>query len=173
VILPSLPFWLSGSVQKAFHSLGQNIASQIELQLEALFESGRIKHMTATGLEILWADMPIRPDGLSTDLQRYFAQYYDQIMDVVATGPGLDLIKVIFGLSMCTHIEMRSSPNGGDYSWTTVRLWINPVTPATRAKIDTFYKLMLPARCIIWRQLVEWNPGTGFGSAPFGHSFGL
>ncbi len=143
----------------------------VEGWVETVFESGRIKHLTKTGMEIIWADVPIRPAGLSKANKRYFARYYDQVMEQVATSSGLDLIGTMFALALFRHEEMRYSPLAAYYPWVTVRIWVSPLDESALAQVDEFIQLMLPARCIPWFQLLQYDDTGGFGVSPFGHFF--
>lgn len=169
MILPQLPFTLVGPIAAGFRNLAQALWTGIEAKLVDLFESGRVKHLSPTGLVVVYADMPIRP-ALSDEAKRLLIQNYDQMLEKVATGPGLDLIGQALGLSLCAHLQLRFSPMAADYPWMAVRLWVPPLEAAKLAQVDEFFRLMLPARCIPWRELIQHNQGAGFG-AHFGEVF--
>ena len=170
MILQQLPFTLAGPIAAGFRNLAQALWTGIEAKLTDLFEAGRVKHLSPTGLMVVYADMPIRPN-LSNEAKRLFIQNYDQMLERVATGPGLDLIGQALELSLCAHLQLRFSPMAVNYPWVAVRLWVNPVDATKLAQIDEFFKLMLPARCIPWRELIQYTPAAGFG-AHFGEVFG-
>lgn len=163
--LPDLPFWIKGAAP--FRALAQVLWTSVENWMSTVFESGRIMHVTQTGLAILWADVPVRPEGLSDANKAFFYQYYEQVIELVGTGPGLDLVGVMFQCSL-RHEALRDGPVAAFYPWTAVRIWLPPLSAAQLAEVDQFISLMLPARCIPNRQLLQLNETGGFGVAPFG-----
>ena len=146
MILPKLPNWLQDPISKAWHNVSEKCWTAMEDAVIRVFKSARIDNCTDAALDILWEDAPVTIP-LRDDLKRNFLKNYNIFMENVGTQKGDQLTKDFFGLTKFESVEMRDVDE--TYPFHVIRFTIGEDAVPQMEDIESFLKIILPARCIM------------------------
>ena len=172
-LLPVLPWYLKGPLEKAFAFLSQLVLDQMETKAQETLRSASVEHSTQTGFNIQKSDLVIPPPPQASEaLQRVFVQFYREVLSKNATPEGIALVPVILGVSWYKEdLQDPAHPALGLHPYFALRYWTN----AQGGDLDLVRELfsyLAPARCLKHAQIEHLAQPAGFGASPFGARFG-
>lgn len=169
--VPDLPWWLGGTVAQSLKSIAQTCWAGLESKLAHITSLARTSTTTATGVNILWSELPLKP-LIDVSDRRNFIRIYGDYLNTLGTADGVHLGESMFGFTSYLVSQPSIGAHGSLYPYHALRITVAPYDAGLLTRMAAFLREVLPARCVHHVQIVPHYPNAAaFGSTPLNQNF--
>ena len=141
-------FHLQGKIVSAIRSIIEACWEVYYSKLQKLSSMAFRHTTTATGVELLWNDLPVKPELKETEEKRALLINYATYIDGLGTLKSIQLAKEIFNLSKLEVIEMRENKYSAFYPFHFLRIRCDFSSEQQQEKVKQYVRSSAPARSI-------------------------
>jgi hypothetical protein len=141
-------FALQGKIATRLKEIAQACWDQVGLKADALFALSRVNTTTQKGVNILWEDLPIKPNLTDTQDRRNLIINYDNFYDGLGTRSSIEVAKEIFEFDSFEYTELRDDTEVSTlYPFHFVRIRCNQDDLEKIDRLRSYLISVAPARC--------------------------